>query len=172
MKTKLLVVASALLLAGPAIAQEPLEKSGTEPTTTQNAPTTTTPGAPEPLGQAGTAPSRTAPQQQAATPEPLDMSALRKSRDDDKMVNQLGADVDTVEDMDIFDANGRKIAEVEGVIEDENGQIVGLIIEHGGFLGIGDTESILTFDQVQLKNGDLVTTLVEEDLPKLPVWSR
>src|SRR5690606_10904547 len=124
---------------------------------------------PEPLGEAQ--PTTPAPQQNAAQ-QTLDMNSVRKSRDDNKMVNQLGTDVDTVEDMDIFDANGRKIAEVEGVIEDQNGQIVGLIIEHGGFLGLGETESIITFDQVELQNGNLKTTMTEESLPQLQRWTR
>jgi sporulation protein YlmC with PRC-barrel domain len=170
MKTKLMIVASALLLAGPAFAQEPLEKAGTEPSTTENAPGMT-PSTPEPLDKAGTTPSTTAPApQSAATPEPLDVSSLRKTRDDKKMVSQLGTDVDAVEDMDIYDANGKKIAEVEGVVEDASGDIKGLIIEHGGFLGIGESEAIMTFDQVQLKNGDLVTAIAEEELPNLPAW--
>lgn len=188
MKTKLLIVASALLLAGPALAQEPLEKSGTSPSTTQNAPSGTT-TAPEPMDKAGTEPStmQTAPQNSTA-PEPLDKAGtamtpatgpamiiigeLRESEDDNKMVGPLNATVDKVEEMDVFDANGKKIGEVDSVLEDKNGEIKGVAIEYGGFLGFGEKGAILTLDQVKAKDGSITTEVTEDQLPTLPVWDK
>lgn len=189
MKTKLIIVASTLLLAGPVLAQEPLEKSGTEPSTTQNAPAPS-PATPEPLDKAGTDPST-----QAATPanptatEPLGQAGaaadkqaataptgevvigeLRETEDDNKMVGPLGATVDKVEEMDVLDATGKKIAEVDSVLEDKNGEVKGVAIEYGGFLGFGEKGAVLTFDKVKQKDGSIVVEMTEDDLPNLPSW--
>lgn len=185
MKTKLILAASAVLLSGPVFAQEPMEKSGSSPSTTMQSPPAS--NTPEPMDKSGTEPStnmQAAPQPSTA-PEPLDKSAaapmaapvgvliigeLRKTEDDNKMVTPLGATVDRVEDMDIYDASGKKIAEVESLLEDKNGEIKGVAIEYGGFLGIGEKAAVMTLDQVKQKDGNLVTEVTEEQLPDLPVW--
>jgi sporulation protein YlmC with PRC-barrel domain len=189
MKTRLIIVASALLLAGPVLAQEPLEKSGTEPSTTQNAPATT-PMAPEPLDKSGTEPSpQAAPagptateplgeagmgaDKQAATAAPsgeIVIGELRESEDDNKMVGPLNANVAQVEEMDVLDASGKKIAEVDSVLEDKNGEIKGIAIEYGGFLGFGDRDAVITFDKIKQKDGNVVVEMTEDDLANLPAW--
>jgi len=73
--------------------------------------------------------------------------------------------------MDIYDANGKKIAEVDSVLEDKNGEVKGFAIEYGGFLGFGEKGAVITFDQVQLKDGNLVTDLTEDQLTTLPAWN-
>jgi sporulation protein YlmC with PRC-barrel domain len=191
MKTKLMIAVSTLMLAGPAFAQEPLEKSGTAPTTTQNAPAPS-PATPEPLDNAGTAPAGQAAQTTPApsATEPLDkagtagqqtatspdvglivVSELRESEDDNKMVGPLSATVDQVEDMDIFDANGKKIGEVDAVLEDKAGNIKGVAVEYGGFLGIGSKGAVITFDRMKTKDGNIVVDLTEDDLTGLPAWN-
>ena len=185
MKTKLILAASALLLAGPVLAQEPLEKSGASPSTTAQSPPAS--NAPEPIDKSGAGPStdmQAAPPASTA-PEPLDKSAaastvapvgvliigeLRKTDDDNKMVGPLGATVDRVEDMDVYDTSGKKIAEVDSILEDKNGEIKGVAIEYGGFLGIGEKAAVMTLDQVKEKDGNLVTEMTEEQLPDLPAW--
>ena len=99
-------------------------------------------------------------------------SALKEFEDDTKMVAPLNASVDKVEEMDIYDANGKKIAEVDSVLEDANGEIKGVAIEYGGFLGFGEKGAILTLDQVKTQDGKLVTELTEEQLPTLPAWNQ
>lgn len=188
MNTKLCLLASALMLAaGPAFAQEPLENSGTEPTT-QMAPTPNTdPAAKEPLDQAGTAPAEQAASPAAETPEPLaaDATADQKSADapaevvftelttvDDnkKMVGPLGLPADSVAQMDVFDKAGKKIGEVDAVLQDKNGEIKGVAVGYGGFLGFGEKGAIVTLDQMKLKDGALVTDLTEDQLSSQPNW--
>lgn len=188
MKTKLIIVASTLLLAGPVLAQEPLEKSGTAPSTIENAPAPS-PATPEPLDKAGTAPSTqdampanptateplgqagAAADKQAAAPSgEIVIGELRETEDDNKMVGPLGATVDKVEEMDVLDANGKKIAEVDSVLEDKNGEVKAVAIEYGGFLGFGEKGAVLTFDKVKQKDGSIVVEMTEDDLPNLPSW--
>ena len=53
-----------------------------------------------------------------------------------------------------------------------NGDIKGVAIEYGGFLGFGEKGAILTFDQVKAQDGKLVTDLTEEQLTTLPAWNQ
>ena len=105
---------------------------------------------------------------QAAAPA----TGMHEAENDDMIVPQLNASVDDVEDMDIYDSAGRKIAEVEAVVIDGTGTVRGLVIEHGGLLGIGSREAILEIGNVQLKDGRLVINMTEEQLPSLPEWRK
>ena len=181
MTARISLVALLAVMAGSAFAQEP----STAPSTTENAPSTQTDQmapstAPAPQAPAATEPTPAAPattmDKEAAAPAPtpsgdVAASALKKSEDDAKMVPQLNASVDQVEEMDIYDANGKKIAEVDSVLEDSAGEVKGVAIEYGGFLGFGEKGAIVTIDQLKTKDGSLVTDLTEEQLPTLPAWN-
>ena len=181
MTARISLVALLAVMAGSAFAQEP---PAAPPTTEkapsmqsdQMAPSTT----PAPQAPAATEPTPAAPapaaDKEAAAPAAapsgdVAASALKKTEDDAKMVPQLNASVDKVEEMDIFDANGKKIAEVDSVLEDSAGEVKGVAIEYGGFLGFGEKGAIVTIDQLKAKDGTLVTDLTEEQLPTLPAWN-
>jgi sporulation protein YlmC with PRC-barrel domain len=61
----------------------------------------------------------------------------------------------------VYDAAKDKIGTVDDVIVDDRGQISGLIIGVGGFLGVGQKDVAVTFDAVHaaMKNGDWYLTL-------------
>lgn len=187
MNAKLCLLASALLIAGPAFAQEPLENSGTEPVTQAAPPTNMDSSAKEPIDQTGTEPSEQAASPAAETPEPLaaDANAEQKAAeapavivfkeltavdDNKKLVTPLGLPADSVAQMDVFDAAGKKIGEVDAVLQDKNGEIKGVAVGYGGFLGFGEKGAIVTLDQVKLKDGALVTDLTEDQLSSQPAW--
>jgi sporulation protein YlmC with PRC-barrel domain len=181
MTTRISLAALFAVMAGAAFAQAP----PASPPATENAPSTqsdqmtpsTTP-APQPPAATEPTPAAPAPSdKEAAAPSPatspdVASSALKESEDDNKMVAPLNASVDKVEAMDIYDANGKKIAEVDSVLEDSNGEIKGVAIEYGGFLGFGEKGAILTLDQVKTQDDKLVTELTEEQLPTLPAWNQ
>jgi len=186
MTARISLVAVLAVMAGSAFAQEPpaapstteqapsMQNDQMAPSTTP-APATEAPAAtPEPTPAPAPAP---APDKEAAAPAPsgssdVAASALKKSEDDAKMVPALNASVDKVEAMDIYDANGKKIAEVDSVLEDSNGEVKGVAIEYGGFLSFGEKGAIVTLDQLKTKDGNLVTELTEEQLPTLPAWDQ
>ncbi len=210
MKARLCLVTSLLLLAGPALAQEPLEKTGTEPATTSDqaapAPTpgmaaepldkvgsepSTTTGqatqpapangmANEPLEKAGTEPSTNpgeaapAPQAAAPTAAPAEVviTDLTLADDNKKVVKPWGVPVDQIAQMDVFDAKGKKIGQVDAVLQDKKGDIKGVAVGYGGFLGFGAKGAIVTLDQMKLKDGALVTELSEDQLPQQPEWPK
>ena len=72
--------------------------------------------------------------------------------------------------MDVTNAAGEKIGEVSEVLIDRSGQVVALAIEAGGFLGIGDRDVVVQFDQVKLQGDRLVTSLTKDQLKDMPEW--
>ncbi len=181
MTARISLVALLAVMAGSAFAQEP----PAAPSTTEKAPSMQSDQmapstAPAPQAPAATEPTPAAPaptmDKEAAAPAPapsgdVAASGLKASEDDAKMVPQLNASVDKVEEMDIYDANGKKIAEVDSVLEDSAGEVKGVAIEYGGFLGFGEKGAIVTIDQLKAQDGKLITTLTEEQLPTLPAWN-
>jgi sporulation protein YlmC with PRC-barrel domain len=61
----------------------------------------------------------------------------------------------------VYDPAKDKIGTVDDVIIDNRGQVSGLIIGVGGFLGVGEKDVAVTFDAVhaEMKNGDWYLTL-------------
>jgi len=193
MKTRLCLVTSLLLLAAPAFAQEPLEQNGTEPST-QMAPSPSDTGqAKEPLDQTGTEPSTQAapaatdmpkgnePLEQAGTesdksmgdqPAEVVITDLTEAQDGSKLVKPWNVPVDSVAQMDVLDANGKKIGEVDAVLQDKNGEIKGVAVGYGGFLGFGEKGAVVTLDQLKLKDGTLVTDINEDQLDQQPPWMK
>ena len=182
MKVRYSLIAALAVMSAPVFAQEapaPSTQESSPPAQTEPmAPATPPAATPTPPAATDPAPSPApvAPDKEAAAPAPAtstDVAAgnLKESEDDAKMVPSLNATVDKVEEMDIYDATGKKIAEVDSVLEDKNGEIKGLAIEYGGFLGFGEKGAILTLDQVRQKDGNIAIEMTEDQLTTLPAWN-
>jgi hypothetical protein len=83
---------------------------------------------------------------------------------------------DTAGSMDAFDVNSdgvNQIGEIEDVVLDRQGQMVGLVAEVGGFLDIGDKHVVVPVEDLRLvpiddRTYQYVTRLSEEQLEELP----
>ena len=72
-----------------------------------------------------------------------------------------------------YDRDTNQIGEIEDVILDRNGQMVGIVAEVGGFLDIGDKHVMVPIDDLRLvpvddRSYSYVTRLTEEQLEELP----
>jgi hypothetical protein len=183
MKVRYSLIAALAVMSAPVFAQDapaPSTQESSPPAQTEPmAPATPPAATPTPPAATEPAPSPApvAPDKEAAAPAPATSTSvaagdLKETEDDAKMVPSLNASVDKVEEMDIYDANGKKIAEVDAVLEDSAGEVKGVAIEYGGFLGFGESGAILTFDQVKAQDGKLITTLTEDELKTLPAWDK
>ncbi|MGF7161665.1 hypothetical protein FHS85_003306 [Rhodoligotrophos appendicifer] len=112
-----------------------------------------------PLAWAQTATTSTAPAGQA----------LVEIDKDDVMVQPYNMTVDDVEDMDIVDANGKEIAEVDEVLGTADGTPTAVSVDVGGFLGIGSKEVIIGLDQLTLAGDKLTLDMTKEQVEALPV---
>ena len=126
----------------------------------------------EPRKEAATPAPVSAPQQQAEVPAEFVITELTAVDDSKKLVNPWALPVDSVEEMDVYDKNGKKIGEVDVVLQDKKGEIKGVAVVHGGFLGFGSKDSIIMLDRLKLKDGDIVTELTEDELDAQPAWNK
>lgn len=99
------------------------------------------------------------------------MTALVAAEDSGRSVPEFGgASVGEIDDMEVFGANDEEVGEVERVLATTEGTVAAVVVEVGGFLGIGDKEVIVPLDRLR-RVGDLLTTdLTEEELEQLPEW--
>lgn len=109
-------------------------------------------------------------QQNAAQTAAQTAGNLVEVEDESQMVDAFNLSVDDVDDMEIYSANGDEIGDVEEVLMDADGKMVALVAEVGGFLGIGEREVMLRFDQVEQRGDDLVVDMTEEQVEQLPEW--
>ena len=114
------------------------------------APAATEPApAPAPQTEAATPAPAPAPQQQAEVPAEVVITELTAVDDQKKLVTPWALPADRVAEMDVYDKNGKKIGEVDAVLQDKKGEIKGVAVVHGGFLGFGSKDSIITLDRLQ-----------------------
>lgn len=106
----------------------------------------------------------------AALAQTVDISGYHETEDDDMVVAPLNLTVDEIDDMDVKTPDGEDVGEVDGVLVDSTGQPVALIVEVGGFLGIGEREIVLGLDHVQVVDDDLVTSADKAAIEALPDW--
>ena len=154
MKARVCLVASALLFAGQAWAEDSMTPKSD-------------PGLPAP------APAATEPAPAPAPQKEQSEGDFQAAVDDNKkLVKPWALPADRIAEMDVYDKNGTKIGEVDAVLQDKMGEIKGVAVVHGGFLGFGSKDSIITLDRLQLKDGDIVTELPEDQLSKQPEWTK
>ena len=96
--------------------------------------------------------------------------ALVEVEDETQVVGAYNLSVDQVEDMNVYSATGEEVGEVDEVLMNADGQIVALVADVGGFLGIGAKEVVLQLDQVQLQGERLTVDMTKEQLEQLPDW--
>jgi sporulation protein YlmC with PRC-barrel domain len=80
--------------------------------------------------------------------------------------------VNQLEDMNVYNARGNQLGEVEDVLVGPNNQTF-LVVAYGGFLGLGERQVVLPLDRFQLQNDRLVVAgMTEDQLRALPAYSR
>ncbi|WP_175484795.1 PRC-barrel domain-containing protein [Jannaschia pohangensis] len=87
----------------------------------------------------------------------------------------MGDDYETAYSYDTmgYGDNLEQIGEIEDIVLDRNGQMIGIVAEVGGFLDIGDKHVMLRVDDVRLvpvddKTYSFVTRMSEEQLEEMP----
>lgn len=90
---------------------------------------------------------------------------------DDMIVPGLAMRVDEVEDITVVDRAGETIGEIDEVLATADGTPVAVVVEAGGFLGIGEKDVIVDLSRLS-KNGDaVVLDMTKADIEALPEWA-
>jgi sporulation protein YlmC with PRC-barrel domain len=97
-------------------------------------------------------------------------AGLIEIESDSQMVSEFNLTVEQLEDMNILDAAGETIGEVEEVLGTDDGTPTAFSAEVGGFLGVGDTDVVIPFDQVTLNDDNLQVDMTQEQVEALDRW--
>lgn len=84
-------------------------------------------------------------------------------------VELMNLTVGDLEDMDVINADGDEVGDVERVLM-RDGAVAALAVEVGGFFGIGDKTVVVPLDQLTVAGDDLMTNMTQTELEGLPEW--
>ncbi len=75
-------------------------------------------------------------------------------------------------DRSVVTANGEDVGEIQSVIVDSEGSVTSLVVGIGGFLGLGERDVALNWDQINMSaEGDVITlNMTKEELEGLPEY--
>jgi sporulation protein YlmC with PRC-barrel domain len=90
---------------------------------------------------------------------------------DDMMVPGLAMRVDEVEDITVVDAAGETIGEVDEVLATSDGRPVAVVVEAGGFLGIGEKDVIVDITRLTKSGDNVVLNMSKAEIEALPAWA-
>ena len=153
-------LALALAAAAPALAQSGQARGGEALAQTQ-APQTQTPQAQTPQAQTPTTGVQAGSSATTTAPAASDAWYGRFSADD-----LIGKD--------IVNTKGDEVGEIEDIVVDPSSRSMYAVVSVGGFLGIGDKDIALSFDQLKLGSDDaiLMSEQSETQLKQLPAYDK
>ncbi|MDF1586694.1 PRC-barrel domain-containing protein [Marinimicrococcus flavescens] len=76
-----------------------------------------------------------------------------------------------LEDMvgkNVVGADGKEIGEVHDVLIGPDGEAMSVIVERGGFLGLGESLYEIRWDQIELRGDALTTSMTEDEVKQAP----
>jgi hypothetical protein len=75
-----------------------------------------------------------------------------------------------LDDMKVVAVAGDEFGEIDEVLINASGQVVAVVVEAGGWMGMGKREVVVQLDQLRFENGRFVTSLTKEQFGALPKW--
>lgn len=76
----------------------------------------------------------------------------------------------SVDDMDVRNADGEIIGEIEEILVDQDGKPAGFVIELGGFFGLADSDVAVPLGALEWDGSGYVTKMTREQLEALRPW--
>lgn len=182
---KLITTASllALLAAGPALAQS--TSPSADPAKPSMGDTTTSPSGTTPGSTGGATDMQRSPSQDMTAPDATapDSSAAAPSADADKTA-QIGNDAVSATGIQVSELMGaavrnsanESIGNINDVLLTKDGQVDGVIVGVGGFLGLGEKNVALKFSELQIDNSNpnepkITSTATSDALAAAPEWN-
>lgn len=93
---------------------------------------------------------------------------LAKPADSSRALTQ-DMSVSDLEDMDVYNGEGKNLADIENVVIGPDKKIHA-VVGFGGFLGLGEEHRLVALDELTLEGDRLILASRTEDLKSLPAW--
>ncbi len=139
------------------------------------------PQAQSPANPAPAAPSATSPGTQSQTGTPSTTRPSAAGTPTTKSTATTASDMNaipltsTASDLkgkNVYDASGKKVGEVKDAVI-ESGQLKQVVIEYGGFLGIGEKAAAVPVEKLQMSGDRIVgSSLTRESLEAMPEFKK
>ncbi|KJS43888.1 MAG: hypothetical protein VR70_02170 [Rhodospirillaceae bacterium BRH_c57] len=71
---------------------------------------------------------------------------------------------------DVIGTGGEEVGQINNVLIDAQGQPTHVVLGHGGWLGMGEKEIALRFDQLQVSREEIRVTMADEQLAAMPEY--
>lgn len=83
-------------------------------------------------------------------------------------VRQMGR---TLVGKELYGSNNQSIAEIENVVV-KDGKVSSVLVDVGGFLGLGERRVSIPLDRLRFENGRLTTTMTEKEVQNLKPYNK
>lgn len=104
------------------------------------------------------------------TVTPQEVVTLSEWNTDDLYVNGLSVD-DMIDDADVYGVNGEEIGSIENVIFSNDGRVISVVAEVGGFWDMFDTHVNVPWDEVRVNaEGEIAIPVTEENVEDYSTW--
>lgn len=80
------------------------------------------------------------------------------------------ASLEELMDKEVVGTAGEQVGEVSDVLVDADGKPQKVVIEHGGFLGMGQREVALDIGDIQMQGDQVQISTTKEELSAMPEW--
>jgi sporulation protein YlmC with PRC-barrel domain len=104
------------------------------------------------------------------------LTAPQTEREGYMAVTAADVSVDDLIGKTVYGADDENLGNIDDVIVDDNGAVQDVIIDFGGFLGLGATQVALNFEEMTILNNDdndlrVYVSVTEEQLEAMPTYS-
>lgn len=83
---------------------------------------------------------------------------------------QAAVSLEELMSKEVYTTGGEQVGEVSDVLVDTQGQPQKVVIEHGGFLGIGQREVAMDIGDIQMQGDQVQISATRDELQQMPEW--
>jgi sporulation protein YlmC with PRC-barrel domain len=100
-----------------------------------------------------------------------DVVSLAEWQYDDLYASGMSAE-EFIDEMEVYSTAGDEIGDVEDIIANQDGELIAVIAEVGGFWDIGDTHVSVPWDQIEMADGGITVPVTEETIDEYGLFDR
>jgi sporulation protein YlmC with PRC-barrel domain len=84
----------------------------------------------------------------------------------------IAADVKDIIGKNVYGADGKEIGEINNLLVDPQGRIRAVIVEFGGFLGIGENKVAVPWQKLTVGKDRIATDMTPDVIKTMPRWAK